>query len=266
MSTVVTATARSGAPAGARTRNRFFLGMAGTLLLLVLIGFSPSLYLRVFFPVPPIPGYLHLHGAVLTGWFVWLCLQASLIEVGRPATHRRLGVIGAGLGVAVLGAALLATLNVVSRITSLGIDLDADASALGIGVSGVRVVEFAAGVVWGNLTSVVIFAVLFAAAIYMRGNAQVHKRLVLLASIAIIGPALARISRWPIFGGEQGPFIPAVLLLLVLAVVANDVIATRRVHPATVAGIGAAIVVVGARVLLFAFAPEIAQGFVRWLA
>jgi hypothetical protein len=266
MSTVVTAAARSEATPGTRTRNRFFLAMAATLLLIVLIGFSPSLYLRVFFPVPPIPGYLHLHGVVLTGWFVWLCIQASLIQAGRPATHRRLGVIGAGLGVAVVGAALLATLNIVSRITSLGIDLEADASALGIGVSGVRVVEFAAGVVWGNLTSVVVFAALLASAILLRGNAQAHKRLVLLASIAIIGPALARISRWPIFGGEQGPFVPLVLLLLVLAVVANDVIATRRVHPATVAGIGVAVVVVGARGLLFAFAPEIAKGFVRWLA
>src|SRR5512141_447358 len=115
MSTVVTATARSGAPAGARTRNRFFLAMAGTLLLLVLVGFSPSLYLRVFFPVPPIPTYLHLHGAVLTSWFAWLCLQASLIQVGKPAVHRQLGVIGAVIGVAVIGAALLATLNAVSR-------------------------------------------------------------------------------------------------------------------------------------------------------
>lgn len=249
-----------------RARNRFFLAMAGTLLLLVLVGFSPSLYLRVFFPVPPIPAYLHLHGAVLTSWFAWLCLQASLIQVGKPAVHRQLGVIGAVIGVAVIGAALLATLNAVSRITSLGVELDADASALGIGVTGVPVVAFAARVVWGNLASLVIFAVLFAAAIFLRGKPQAHKRLVLLASIAIIGPALARISRWPIFGGEQGPFVPAVLLLLVLAVVANDVIATRRVHPATAAGVGVAIVVLVAQNLLFAFAPEVAQGFVRWLA
>ena len=267
MATVITSAASRGAAAtGVRARNRFFLAMAGTLLLLVLLGFAPSLYLRAFFPVPPIPAYLHLHGAVVTSWFVWLCLQASLIEVGRPATHRRLGVIGAVLGVAVIGAALLATLNVVSRITSLGIDLDADASSLGIGVSGVPVVEFVIPVVWGNLTSLVIFAALLASAIALRGKPQAHKRLVLLASIAIIGPALARISRWPIFGGEQGPFVPVVLLLLLLAVVAHDLITTRRVHRATLIGIGFAIVVLVAQRVFLGTHPELAQGFIRWLA
>ena len=41
----------------------------------------------------------------------------------------------------------------------------------------------------------------------------------LLASISIIGPALAHVARWPVFGGEQGPFIPVFWgLVLVLAV------------------------------------------------
>jgi len=240
--------------------------MGGALLLLVLIGFAPSLYLRAYFPVPPIPGYLHLHGAVLTSWFVWLCLQASLIEIGKPAAHRRLGVVGAVLGVAVIGAALLATLNAVSRITALGVDLDADASMLHIGVTGVPVVAFAARVVWGNIASLVTFTVLLASAILLRRQPAAHKRLVLLASIAIIGPALARISRWPMFGGEQGPFVPIVLLVLVVAVVAHDLVTARRVHRATLIGIGLALLINGAGGLALRFNPELMQSFIRWLA
>ena len=50
---------------------------------------------REFFPVEPIPGYLYVHGAVLTSWFVWLVLQTSLVRGGNTALHRRMGVIGA---------------------------------------------------------------------------------------------------------------------------------------------------------------------------
>jgi len=58
----------------------------------------------------------------------------------------------------------------------------------------------------------------------------------LLASISIIGPALARVARWPVFGGEQGPFIPVVFWGLVLALAVHDLMSRRRLHPATVIG------------------------------
>jgi len=50
--------------------------------------------------------------------------------------HRRLGVAGAVLAVAVPFAGLLATSQVVGRVVASGISLDADASVLGIGVGG----------------------------------------------------------------------------------------------------------------------------------
>lgn len=53
-----------------RARSRFYAGMSGMLLLIVLAGFSRTLYLRAFFDVPEIPAYVALHGIVLTAWFV----------------------------------------------------------------------------------------------------------------------------------------------------------------------------------------------------
>jgi hypothetical protein len=64
-----------------------------------------------------------------------------------------------------------------------------------------------------------------------------------LASIAIVGPALARISRWPVFGGEDGPFIPAMLVALLLAVIAYDLVTGRRLHKATWIGCGVIVLV-----------------------
>jgi hypothetical protein len=91
--------------------------------------------------------------------------------------------------------------------------------------------------------SIFTFLVLMVSAILLRRRPDAHKRLMLLASITIIGPALARISRWPVLGGEQGPFVLIVLLLLLSALLVYDFSATKRVHPATLVGGGFAILI-----------------------
>ena len=85
---------RTNGTALVRAQSKFFLGMSIVLLLFVLSGFAPTLYLRAFFDVPPIPASIYLHGGILTGWFVWLVVQTSLVQTARTATHRRLGVVG----------------------------------------------------------------------------------------------------------------------------------------------------------------------------
>ena len=137
-------------------------------------------------------------------------------------------------------------------------------SALGIaGISGVTLVRFIAGVVWNNILGIVGFAALVCAAVIFRRNTQAHKRLMLLASIYVLGPALARIARLPGFGGESGPLVPMVLLGLLATVIVYDVVIRRRRHVATVAGIATI-------VATFAIAQVIAgqpfdQAFVRAL-
>jgi hypothetical protein len=246
-------------------RNPFFAVMSAVTLLIVLSGFTPTLYLRPVFSPPAIPWYLYLHGMVLTSWFVWLCLQTLLIQTGRTRLHRRLGIAGAVLAAAVPFAGLIATAGVTGRVATLGIDLDADASVLlGLGVSGIPVLRFLSDVVWGNLTSAVSFAVLAWTGILLRRHAAAHKRLMLLATIAILGPALARLSRLPVFGGsEQGPFAAIVSLSLLGVIVVHDVATMRRIHPATVFGI---VLPLGLFFVSTAIAgTDVGLGLVRWL-
>ena len=217
---------------GIASRTPFFTVMSGVTLLIVLSGFAPTLYVRPVFSPPAIPTYLFLHGIVLTSWFVWFFIQALLIQSRRTAWHRRLGVAGAALAAAVPFAGLMATAGVVGRVAANGIDLNADASVLvGLGVSGIRVAQFLADVVWANLSSAVSFAVLAWTGLLLRRRAAAHKRLMLLATIAIIGPALARLSRLAIFGAsEQGPFTTVVTLVLLGAVIAHDLVTMRKIH------------------------------------
>jgi hypothetical protein len=48
-------------PGPQRYRTRIFLGLSGALLLIVLVGFARTFYLRAFIDVPDVPAYVLLH-------------------------------------------------------------------------------------------------------------------------------------------------------------------------------------------------------------
>jgi hypothetical protein len=212
--------------AGDKTRSKFFILMAGILLLIVLAGFSPTLYFRSYFDVPTIPTYLLVHGGVLTTWFVWLFIQTSLVATHRTNLHRRFGIIGVGIGVAVLVASGAATLGMGPRLIKAGFDVDANIALLALGV-------------WMNLAMAINFSVLLTLAIVYRRQSEIHKRLMLLASINIAGPALARFGRFPEVGEgnpKEAVFLFGGLLVLLLVLVVYDKFAQKRLHPVTMWG------------------------------
>jgi hypothetical protein len=234
-----------------KSRDRFFLGMAGLLLLILLVGFSRTLYLRLFFEVPSIPIYLHVHGATVTAWFVLLVVQASLVNVSRVDIHRRLGILGVVLGVAVIPAGLMATLQFIPRLPELGLPFEV----------APRVVTW---IVFVNFHMLLGFVVFLVAALLNRAKADVHKRLMLLATISLIPPALARISQnlgWLL--EQEIIFVTVTWLLLAVPILVYDLVTSKRLHSATAIG--------GLFFLLVVFSPilisgtDIAQNFVRGL-
>jgi hypothetical protein len=234
-----------------RSRDRFFLAMSGFLLLILLIGFSRTLYLRLFFEVPPVPAYLHVHGATVTAWFVWLIVQASLVNVNRIDIHRRIGMLGAVIGVAVIPAGLMATLQFVPRLPEMGFQFE-------------QASWFITWIVWANFHMLLGFVAFLVAALMLRRRTDIHKRLMLLATISLMPPPLARIAQNLGYMLEQETiFVTAIWLLLVVPILIYDVVTTRRIHPATVVG--------GLCFLLVVFGPiviagtDFAQNFVRGL-
>jgi hypothetical protein len=225
----------SGAVAGKRRwRVGFFTVMPGVILLLVMAGFTRTLFARPVFHPAPIPPYLYVHGIVLTCWFVWAWAQTLLVSAGRIANHRRWGAVGACFAAAVVVAALMASFGSVSRKP---FDLNANASVMGSGLTGITVAQFRSSVVWGNIVNALSFALFVAGAVIYRRRPHIHKRFMLLASISIVEPALARIARWPGFGGEQGPFIPVVVWSLIAALAIYDLVTRKRVETCTAIGI-----------------------------
>lgn len=197
-----------------RQRERwFYIGMSVALVITVFAGFAPTYYLRPYFTSAPLMPLLHLHGLVFSSWLVLFVIQTSLVAAHRTDIHRRLGITG---GVIAVFMILIGVSTAVIRAKQ-GATPVPDVSPLSFLV-----------IPLGDMT---VFAILIGAGFYYRRRPDVHKRLMLLATISILAAAIARL---PFAIMKAGP--PAFFGftdVFVLACVAYDLITLRRVHRAT---------------------------------
>lgn len=229
-------------------RRGFFVAIASVLVVVVAVGFAPSFYLRTYFQAPgsgdrPIPTHVILHGVLLTSWYVLFLAQTILVASRRITVHRLLGTVGAGVAVAVVTASMLVVVRLASRAVARGVP------------------EKAALIVTGDTCLLILFSLFVLVGISYRKRPDVHKRLMLLASITSLAPALAR---WP--GAEALVPISVIVpqLGLIAALIVYDIVLHRRVHPAT--GWGAALYVVAAGAsTAIGFSP-VGRAFVTALA
>ncbi len=225
--------------------HRFYSFAAVLFAAIVLIGFARTYYLKAYFANRHLPLLLHIHGAVMTLWYALFMVQVRLVAARRVSLHRTLGMAGIFLAgvVAVLGT-----------IVSIGLArrdlLSHPGSAAPSFLLGLQLFAI-----------VLVFVVLVWAAVHYRRRPDYHKRLMTLAMLSTLGPAITRLP----LGLTAGHNIPATIVIaisLVLLCVIVDWVRNRRLHPAF--GWGGALVI-GA---IFVVAP-LAQTpvwihFVRW--
>ena len=232
-------------------RTRFFFGLAVLLLVVVFLGFAPTFYLDPWFDTPedsaPMPLQLVIHACFLTAWFVGLVVQSGLIQRHRYNAHRLIGTLGmiCFAGVVVTGA--VATLDLLPR------DMSPRIPALAT----------------SNTFNLLLFGSLVPLAVRFRARPAFHMRLMLIASIAIVGPAVAPGRMLGSFLGSLLPeflAVPVPLLFwipLVGAIVAHDLSTRGRVHAATAwAGGAKACATV---VTLVMVSSGVAETYVIWL-
>ena len=219
-----------------RDRSSFFRRISYILLAIVLIGFSPTFFLRAFFEVPVIPSYVYAHGAALTLWFIWLCLQTTLATGGRVTLHRRLGPSGIAIGALVVVSGAAVSMGLAPRLLAKFGNIDSDMP---------RIVA----TVWGSIGMLVAFTGLLVAAVVFRQKADIHKRLMLLASISISLPALSRIAQFPVVDLPAPIFSFLGILTLLAILVIFDKMHTNGIHRVTWVGSSAML----ATLILFGF-------------
>jgi hypothetical protein len=231
---------------GPRRRSRFFPGIAIALGLAVFIGFAPSYYLKTWFATPELTALLQVHGALFTAWMLLLVVQTSLIANERVRLHRRLGVAGAALAV------LMVIAGVATAIAIAQARLAAGELAPG----GIPPLPF----MTVPMGAMVLFPGLVGTALWFRRNPEIHKRLMIIATIEL---ATAGIARLPVIEalGPVGFFGVADLFLIALIV--HDVKTRGRVHAAT--AWGGAVLVASQPLRLIIGGTETWQSLAGWM-
>ena len=192
---------------------RLYIWFAAFMPLIVLVGFARTYYLKGVFGTPPLPGRLvQIHGLVMTSWVVLFIAQVSLVARRRTRTHQRLGVLGAVLAGAVVVVGVATAIAAAARGAS----------------PGPPALQFLVI----PLGDMLVFAILVGMALYFRRRRlDIHKRLMLLAAVNLLPPAIVRIPLHFIETG--GPLVFFGLAdLCLLACVAFDTARNRRLHPA----------------------------------
>jgi hypothetical protein len=159
----------------AKFRERaFFTGMALAILITVFAGFSRTYFLRRYFTPGPLIPLLHLHGIVFSSWIALFITQTTLVAAKRVRTHMTLGIAGGVI------ASLMIVIGTVTAI------IRAKGPSPIPGVNSLTFLTIPLG-------DMLVFAILVGSAFYFRRRADVHKRLMLLATIGILPAAVARL-------------------------------------------------------------------------
>jgi len=191
----------------------FFSTMILLLWATILFGFSKS-YFMAGMVAAPLPNWLiHVHGAAFTLWMVLLLVQTTLITTGNVKIHRKLGMAGFFLAIAMAMLGVLAGVDQLRR---------------GHSPEGLDPQTFFAI----PMSDVLAFSLVVYFAYRFRNKPEFHKRIILMSTIAI---ADAGVGRWPIaYLQAHPPAQDLVILAFLLAMVAFDGVQLHRVSKATI--------------------------------
>jgi hypothetical protein len=204
---------------GKRFDHFFFSCLAWLMLTSVFIGFAPSYYVAGILHAPLPSPAIHVHAVVFSLWIVVLIAQTGLTAAGQVSIHRRLGIAGFILALLMPALGLWAATDLLVRRMP------------GPDPQGIYLVA---------VTNVVAFGVLISFAFRARFDSAAHKRLVMIASIALMTAAIARWRfDWSHLGREIHMSVQraeCVSYVFILLLVAYDFWATRRIHRSTIWG------------------------------
>jgi len=169
-------------PTSPKRARLFYFGVAALLLVLMFLGFQQFYLHGKAYPnrelAPPIRTLLILHGIGMSAWVLLFLVQPLLILTGNRRVHMMLGPIVAALA---------------ACIVILGF-------RLGIVATQITPPEM---IIWGlaprqfmavPIISIMIFAGFVIAGVWNRRRPEVHRPMMLLATLAVIPAAVSRID------------------------------------------------------------------------
>lgn len=217
-----------------RRTHQFYAGITLFLIATVVTGFWQSYFGRLLGGGVTRPLVMHVHGAVFTGWMALLLLQVGLAATGRVRAHRRVGTVGIGYGVLVLIMGCIVTIAApVMHVRDGSWTVDAAAAFLLLPIG-----------------DMILFGGFFGAAMAYRAKPEIHKRLIVAATVALAFAAVARMN-------FSLPVFFALWLAPMAAALAFDIATLGRVHRVNA---------VATAVMAFAFARVLMMESPAWVA
>jgi hypothetical protein len=203
---------------------RFFTWMSVAMAAVAFAGFARTYYLAGLNdgPRPVLTPMVHLHGALATAWILLLIVQTRLIAFGRRDIHKLLGLAGVAIGAAVVVTGIFVAIHSERRVhTPATADTLADPYVF-------LIFPFA---------SIGLFALFATLGVLKRHRPESHKRFMLLATVSMILPAVARIVTQATQGAAPGVVGGMILVnVFLVAMVIHDLYTHGRLHSVTLWG------------------------------
>lgn len=185
----------------------FYFSMSLLVVAIVVWGFSHTVNEHLFHPAIPRPRLLWIHAMAFTGWVAFYVLQSALVRTRNVRIHRRLGWFGAGLAAVMLPLGF-AIAVIMGRFDKHVLKLtDAD--------------QFLS-VPFGDM---LIFGVCAGLAIAWRRKPDRHRRLLFIATCALLDAPFGRID----YLYDHNLTFVCIDAIVFLGV-ARDLLVDRRMH------------------------------------
>ena len=181
MATVMTGTQRAPSidPGAVRAERLFYVVAAYTILAVTAVGFRSFLLEGKAFGgadmTRRIESLIVIHGLAMFTWIIFFCLQSTLILMGNRRRHMAIGSFGGALSAAIV---ILGSL-----VAALSVHFNPDSYKLFGGPRFFLMIM---------LSEMVLFGTLVGVALANRHRPDVHRPMMLLATIVILSGSLAR--------------------------------------------------------------------------
>jgi hypothetical protein len=180
--------------------------MSLLILAIVIVGFSYTIDHNLLHPHIPSPPLLYVHSFVFCAWVLFFILQSALVRSRKVRLHQNLGWLGVCLAISMVVLGYMTS----TTMTKLSLQYKAP-----FPTESFLIVD---------MMDLICFAIPIAMAIYWRKHPDLHRRLMLIGTCALMEAAFGRMPISHIYLGPVG------VDALILFGAARDAIVDRRVH------------------------------------
>ncbi|WP_309663097.1 hypothetical protein [Sphingomonas sp.] len=222
----------SGTPRAHAVDRWIFVFMAAWFIAITLAGFIPDSIMKVGMvragARPPFPLVLHMHAVLMGSFLLLLLAQTSLMATGRRELHMRLGILGMALAGALVavGFVLAPTMyhETWNALQSAPPNARAKLQELLSIKENILLLQIRIGILFPLFLAIGLRA--------RKGNAGLHKRMIILATVMALPAGIDRIPWLPTALPASPVSVDLYTILAVSPMLVWDVIRNHSLHRA----------------------------------